>query len=185
MAKPAYRRVIVKVSGEALAGPDGFGIHQPTLDRIAADLVAAPRARRRDSASWSAAAISSAASQVSRAGVARPTADTMGMLATVMNALALEAAHRAHGRSGPHLSALAMPQVCETYDAPPRARPSRRGPRRRARRRHRQSVSSPPTRPRCCAPPKSTATPCSRPPRSTASIAPTRRRTPRPSATTG
>ena len=40
MAKPIYRRVVVKVSGEALMGPDGFGIHQPTLERIAADLVA-------------------------------------------------------------------------------------------------------------------------------------------------
>ena len=40
MTKPVYRRVVVKVSGEALMGPDGFGIHQPTLERIAADLVA-------------------------------------------------------------------------------------------------------------------------------------------------
>src|ERR1051326_6682691 len=41
MTKPVYRRVVVKVSGEALMGPDRFGIHQPTLDRIAADLGAA------------------------------------------------------------------------------------------------------------------------------------------------
>src|SRR5688572_22462959 len=39
--KPVHRRVIVKVSGEALTGPDGFGIHQPTIDRIAADIAAA------------------------------------------------------------------------------------------------------------------------------------------------
>ena len=38
MAKSVYRRVVVKVSGEALMGPDSFGIHQPTLERIAADL---------------------------------------------------------------------------------------------------------------------------------------------------
>ena len=37
MAKSVYRRVVVKVSGEALMGPDSFGIHQPTLERIAAD----------------------------------------------------------------------------------------------------------------------------------------------------
>ena len=42
--KPAYRRVIVKVSGEALSGPEGFGIHQPTIDRIAKDLIAARKA---------------------------------------------------------------------------------------------------------------------------------------------
>ena len=41
MTKPVYRRVVVKVSGEALMGPDRFGIHQPTLERIAVDLLAA------------------------------------------------------------------------------------------------------------------------------------------------
>src|SRR5918998_1538193 len=41
MDEPAYRRVIVKLSGEALTGSDNFGIHQPTIDRIAGDLVAA------------------------------------------------------------------------------------------------------------------------------------------------
>ena len=41
MAKPKYRRVIVKLSGEALSGPEKFGIHQPTIDRFAADLIAA------------------------------------------------------------------------------------------------------------------------------------------------
>ncbi len=40
-SRSAYRRVIVKVSGEALAGPGGSGIHQPTIDRIAKDLIAA------------------------------------------------------------------------------------------------------------------------------------------------
>ena len=41
MAVPTYRRVIVKLSGEALSGPEAFGIHQPTIDRFAADIVAA------------------------------------------------------------------------------------------------------------------------------------------------
>jgi uridylate kinase len=41
MTKPVYRRVVVKVSGEVFMGPDRFGIHQPTLERIAADLLAA------------------------------------------------------------------------------------------------------------------------------------------------
>ena len=39
--EPRYRRVIVKIGGEALAGPDGAGVHQPSVDRVAADLVAA------------------------------------------------------------------------------------------------------------------------------------------------
>ena len=41
MDKASYRRVIVKLSGEALSGPEKFGIHQPTIDRFAADLIAA------------------------------------------------------------------------------------------------------------------------------------------------
>jgi uridylate kinase len=52
MSKPEYRRVIVKVSGEAFSGPDEFGIHAPTIERIVADIVAA-----RALESWSAAAI--------------------------------------------------------------------------------------------------------------------------------
>ena len=43
MDKPNFRRVIVKLSGEALSGPEKFGIHQPTIERFAADLVAAHR----------------------------------------------------------------------------------------------------------------------------------------------
>ena len=61
MAEPIYRRVVVKVSGEALMGPDGFGIHQPTLERIAADLVATQALGVEPRRSWSAAATSSAA----------------------------------------------------------------------------------------------------------------------------
>jgi uridylate kinase len=43
VAVPKFRRVIVKLSGEALSGPEAFGIHQPTVDRFAADIVAARR----------------------------------------------------------------------------------------------------------------------------------------------
>ena len=53
--------------------------------------------------------------------LARETGDTMGMLATVMNALALEARYRAAGGTARTLSALAMPQVCESLLAPARA----------------------------------------------------------------
>ena len=62
-SKPAYRRVIVKVSGEALSGPEGFGIHQPTIDRIAKDLDRRARGSASRSASSSAAATSFAASR--------------------------------------------------------------------------------------------------------------------------
>ena len=54
--------------------------------------------------------------QISEDGLSRPTADAMGMLATVMNALVLEAAVERAGVSARTMSALAMPQVCETYE---------------------------------------------------------------------
>ena len=54
--------------------------------------------------------------EVSARGVPRPVGDTMGMLATVMNCLVLEAAIERAGREARTLSALAMPQVCETYN---------------------------------------------------------------------
>ena len=41
MAEPLYRRVVIKLSGEYLAGAQSFGIDQPTVDRIAGDLIAA------------------------------------------------------------------------------------------------------------------------------------------------
>ena len=122
---------------------------------------------------------------MSSESLSRPTADAMGMLATVMNALVLEAAIERLGAPARTMSALAMPQVCETYERAAGAAPSRRGPHRGASPAAPAIRSSPPTRPRCCAPPRWAATRCSRPPMSTASTAPIPRRTRRPRATTG
>src|SRR5215475_7376854 len=113
--KPAYRRVIVKLSGEALSGPEGFGIHQPTIDRYARDIVAA------HSLGVTIGVVVGGGNvlrgvKVAAEGVSRPTADAMGMLATVMNALVLEAAIERAGAPARTMSALAMPQVCETYE---------------------------------------------------------------------
>ena len=113
--KPAYRRVIVKVSGEALAGPEGSGIHQPTVDAIAKDLVAAHKLGVTLGVVVGGGNILRGV-QVSGKGLSRPTADSMGMLATVMNGLVLEAAIERAGVSARTMSALAMPQVCETYE---------------------------------------------------------------------
>src|SRR5215475_10086958 len=115
MAKPAYRRVIVKVSGESLTGPNGFGIHQPTIDAIARDLVAAHKLGVTLGVVVGGGNILRGV-QISGKNLARPTADSMGMLATVMNALMLEAAIERAGASARPMSALAMPQVCETYE---------------------------------------------------------------------
>jgi uridylate kinase len=115
MAKPAYRRVIVKVSGEALSGSGGSGIHQPTIDRIARDLVAAHALGVTLGVVVGGGNILRGV-QVTGKGLSRPTADAMGMLATVMNALVLEAAIERSGVSARTMSALAMPQVCEVYE---------------------------------------------------------------------
>jgi len=114
MPEPAFRRVIVKISGEALSGPQPFGLHQPTVDRIAADLATAPGAGVTLGVVVGGGNIFRGV-EVSARGVSRTTGDTMGMLATVMNALALEAALERAGASARTLSALAMPQVCESY----------------------------------------------------------------------
>lgn len=114
-SKPAYRRVIVKVSGEALAGPEGSGIHQPTVDAIAKDLVAAHKFGVTLGVVVGGGNILRGVN-ASGKGLSRPTADSMGMLATVMNGLVLEAAIERFGVSARTMSALAMPQVCETYE---------------------------------------------------------------------
>jgi uridylate kinase len=114
MPEPAFRRVIVKISGEALSGPQPFGLHQPTVDRIAADLATARGAGVTLGVVVGGGNIFRGV-EVSARGVSRTTGDTMGMLATVMNALALEAALERAGVSARTLSALAMPQVCESY----------------------------------------------------------------------
>jgi uridylate kinase len=115
MVEPIYRRVVVKVSGEALMGPDGFGIHQPTLERIAADLIAARSLGVQLGIVVGGGNIFRGV-QISEKGIPRVTGDMMGILATVMNALALETAIEAAGGSARTMSALAMPEVCPTYE---------------------------------------------------------------------
>ena len=115
MAKSVYRRVVVKVSGEALMGPDSFGIHQPTLERIAADLMASQRLGVAIAVVVGGGNIFRGVN-VSEKGVARATGDMMGMLATVMNALALESAIEKAGMAARTMSALTMPEVCEAYE---------------------------------------------------------------------
>src|ERR1700757_178358 len=110
-----YRRVIVKLSAEALSGPEKFGIHQPTIDRFAADLVAAHRLGIALGVVVGGGNVLRGA-KVSEDCLSRPTADAIGMLATVMNALVLEAAIERAGVSARTMSALSMPQVCETYE---------------------------------------------------------------------
>jgi uridylate kinase len=115
MSDPIYRRVIIKLSGEALTGRQGFGIEQPTVEALAADLAAAAGLGVELGVVVGGGNIFRGV-EVSKRGVERPVGDTMGMLATVMNCLVLEAAIERAGREARTLSALAMPSVCETYN---------------------------------------------------------------------
>jgi uridylate kinase len=115
MAEAIYRRVVVKVSGEALMGPESFGIHQPTLEAIAADLVATQLLGVALGVVVGGGNVFRGV-KVSENGIPRVTGDMMGMLATVMNALALETAIEKAGARARTMSALAMPAVCETYE---------------------------------------------------------------------
>ncbi|EFI50180.1 MAG: UMP kinase [Bradyrhizobiaceae bacterium] len=114
MGEPLYRRVVVKLSGEYLAGHQPFGIDQPTLDRVAGDLIEAVERGIQVAVVVGGGNIFRGV-DVSSRGVSRPTGDTMGMLATVMNCLALESALERKGQSARTLCALAMPQVCELF----------------------------------------------------------------------
>jgi uridylate kinase len=115
MSNPRYRRVIVKLSGEALTGAQGFGIDQAMVERIARDLAAAAKLGVELGVVVGGGNIFRGV-EVSSRGVPRPVGDTMGMLATVMNCLVLEAAIERAGCEARTLSALAMPSVCETYN---------------------------------------------------------------------
>ncbi len=109
-----YRRVVIKLSGEALTGPDPFGLNAPTVARIAADLVGAVNL------GVEIAVVVGGGNffrgmQGADKGIERARADSIGMLATVMNALAIEAAIEAEGHAARALSAVPMPSVCQPY----------------------------------------------------------------------
>jgi uridylate kinase len=113
------RRVLVKLSGEALAAPDGYWLYAQTLASLAEDIATATRTGIEIAVVIGGGNIIRGA-RMSQAGwIDRPTADSMGMLATVMNSLALETALNAAGVSARTMSAVSMPTVCETYARQP------------------------------------------------------------------
>jgi uridylate kinase len=114
MAEPVYRRVVIKLSGEFLAGSQSFGIDQPTIDRVADDLIAAQKLGIEIAVVIGGGNIFRGV-EVSARGVSRPTGDTMGMLATMMNCLALEATIERKGTPARTLSAFVMPEVSELF----------------------------------------------------------------------
>jgi uridylate kinase len=112
--RPVYRRIVLKLSGEALAGGQGYGIDPPVLDRVAAEV-------RDVSALGVQIAIVIGGGNIFRGiaasagGMDRATADYMGMLATVINALALQDSLEKSGLQTRVLSAIEMRAVAEPY----------------------------------------------------------------------
>jgi uridylate kinase len=111
---PNYRRVLLKVSGEALMGSQSYGIDIATVDRIAADVKQAVDAGTQLCMVIGGGNIFRGLSGAAR-GIDRATADYMGMLATVMNALAMQAALERSGLPSRVQSAIPMSTVCEPY----------------------------------------------------------------------
>jgi uridylate kinase len=109
-----YSRVMLKISGEALMGDQGYGLHPPTVARIAEEVKSV-----RDLGVEICMVIGGGnifrGLQGSAQGMERTTADYMGMLATVMNALAMQSALEAIGVFTRVISAIPMDQVCEPY----------------------------------------------------------------------
>jgi uridylate kinase len=109
-----WKRVLVKVSGEALMGPQAFGFHTETLARIAADLAAAKRSGAELAVVVGGGNLVRGV-KIAEKGIDRVVGDHMGMLATVMNGLALQGALTAIGVESRVLSAIPIPTMCEDY----------------------------------------------------------------------
>ncbi|MCC3247098.1 UMP kinase [Methylocystis sp. WRRC1] len=110
----SFRRVVVKLSGEALQGQAAHGLDAPTLARVASDLASAAEN------GYQIAVVVGGGNffrgiKGADSGIERARADSIGMLATVMNGLALEQAIEMQGRQARCLSAVPMPAVCESF----------------------------------------------------------------------
>lgn len=114
MSKPKYRRILLKASGEALMGEQHFGIDVSVVDRIASDIVAARAMGVEVGVVIGGGNIFRGVAVASKGGD-RVTGDHMGMLATVINSLALRTSLVKQGVDAIVLSAIAMPELCETF----------------------------------------------------------------------
>jgi uridylate kinase len=109
-----YKRVLLKISGEALMGPRQFGIDYDTVERIAAEVKDAQSLGAELCLVVGGGNIFRGMSQAAQ-GMERASADYMGMLATVMNALALQNALEKIGVYTRVVSAIEMTAICEPY----------------------------------------------------------------------
>ncbi len=112
-----YKRLLLKLSGEALMGSNGYGIDMLVVDRLARDVAEAVNAGAEIAVVVGGGNIFRGLSGAAK-GMDRATADYMGMLATVMNALAFQNALEHANTPARVLSAIPMTSVCETYVRP-------------------------------------------------------------------
>ena len=111
---PKYKRILLKLSGEALMGEGAYGISRPTIETIVVEIAAVARLGVEIGVVIGGGNIFRGVAP-GAAGMDRATADYMGMLATVMNALALQDAMRQAGVASRVQSALNIEQVVEPY----------------------------------------------------------------------
>jgi uridylate kinase len=113
-AKSQYTRILVKLSGEALMGSGDYGVDPAVLKRIAGELQAIQEMGVQVATVIGGGNIFRGAG-LARAGMDRVAADHMGMLATVMNALAMQDALESLGLHARVMSAIRINEVCEDY----------------------------------------------------------------------
>ncbi|WP_417412923.1 UMP kinase [Hoeflea sp.] len=113
-SQPLFKRVLLKASGEALMGGQGFGIDVAVVDRIAADIAEVRGMGVEVGVVVGGGNIFRGVAVASKGGD-RVTGDHMGMLATVINALALATSLRKLGIDTEVLSAISMPEICQSF----------------------------------------------------------------------
>ena len=109
-----YKRVLLKLSGEALMGPGQFGIDIPTVEKFAKAIANARAAGAEICLVIGGGNIFRGMAGAAK-GMERAQADSMGMLATVMNALAMQSVLETQGVPTRVQSAIMMDQICEPY----------------------------------------------------------------------
>jgi uridylate kinase len=114
MSQLAYRRVLLKLSGEALMGEEDYGIDPNVLIRLAQEVIEASDAGAQIALVIGGGNIFRGAG-LAAGGMDRVTGDHMGMLATVINALAMQDALEKQGGKARVMSALKINDVCEDY----------------------------------------------------------------------
>ena len=110
----AYRRVLLKLSGEALMGDEDYGIDPKVIGRLADEVIEAQKAGAEVGLVIGGGNIFRGAG-LAAAGMDRVTGDQMGMLATVINALAMQDALEKRGARARVMSAIKINDVCEDY----------------------------------------------------------------------